>query len=76
MSNSLLPRELYHPWNSPGQNTDMSSLSLPNPRIEHRSLTLQVDSLPAEPQGKPSYKKENDKPISQMNIVAKILNKY
>ena len=26
---------------------------LPNPGIEPRSLTLQADSLPAEPQGKP-----------------------
>ena len=26
---------------------------LPNPRIKPRSPTLQVDSLPAEPQGKP-----------------------
>ena len=26
---------------------------LPNPRIEPRSLALQVDSLPAEPPGKP-----------------------
>ena len=26
---------------------------LPNPGIEHRSLALQADSLPAEPQGKP-----------------------
>ena len=26
---------------------------LPNPRIEHRSPALQMDSLPAEPQGKP-----------------------
>ena len=26
---------------------------LPNPRIEPRSPTLQADSLPAEPQGKP-----------------------
>ena len=36
----------------------MGSLSLlwgnlPNPGIEPRSPTLQVDSLPAEPQGKP-----------------------
>ena len=29
---------------------------LPNPGIELRSPALQVDSLPAEPQGKPSYK--------------------
>ena len=41
-----------------GQNTGVRSLSLlqgnlPNPGIEPRSLTLQADSLPAEPQGKP-----------------------
>ena len=28
---------------------------LPNPGIELRSPTLQVDSLPAEPPGKPKY---------------------
>ena len=33
------------PFPSPGH--------LPKPGIEHRSPTLQVDSLPAEPQGKP-----------------------
>ena len=33
------------PFPSPGD--------LPNPGIEPRSLTLQADSLPAEPQGKP-----------------------
>ena len=43
---------------SPGQNTGVSSPSLlqgnlPNPEIELRSPKLQVDSLPAEPQGKP-----------------------
>ena len=30
---------------------------LPNPGIEPRSPTLQVDSLPTEPQRKPPYKK-------------------
>ena len=49
---------LYSPWNSPGHNTRVGSLSLlqgelPNPGIEPKSLALQVDSLPAEPQGKP-----------------------
>ena len=34
------------PFPSPG--------GLPNPEIEPRSSTLQVDSLPAEPQGKPN----------------------
>jgi len=43
--------------NSPGQNTGVGSLSLhqgnlPNPGIEPGSPTMQVDSLPAEPQGK------------------------
>ena len=28
MSNSLQPNELYSPWNSPGQNTGVDSLSL------------------------------------------------
>ena len=42
-------------WNSPGQNNwpFPSPGDLPNPGIESRSLTSQVDSLPAEPQGKP-----------------------
>ena len=46
-------------WNSLGQNTGVGSLSLlpardlPNPGIKPRSPTLQADSLPAEPQGKP-----------------------
>jgi len=34
-----------YPFPSPGD--------LPNPGIEPRSLALQADSLPAEPQGKP-----------------------
>ena len=55
MSDSLWPRGLYSPWNSPGQNTGVGSLSLlqgnlPNPGIKPRSPALQVDSLPAEPQ--------------------------
>ena len=59
MSNSLWPHGLYSPWNSPGQNTGVGSLSLlqgifPNPGVELRSPTWLVDSLLAEPQGKPS----------------------
>ena len=47
----------YSPWNSPSQNTGVGSLfpspgGLPNPGIEPRSPTLQVDSFPAEPPGK------------------------
>ena len=58
MSDSLRLHRLYSPWNSPGQNTGVGSLSLLqgdllNLGIELGSLALQVDSLPAEPQGKP-----------------------
>ena len=58
VSDSLQPHGLYSPWNSPGQNTGVGSLSLlqgnlPSPGIEPRSPTFQVNSLPAEPQVKP-----------------------
>ena len=55
---SLQPRGPYSPWNSPGQNPGVGSLSLlqeifPNPGIKPRSPALQADSSPAEPQEKP-----------------------
>ena len=58
VSNFLQPHALFFPWNSPGQNTGVSSLFFlqvitPNPGIKPRSPALQADSLPAEPQGKP-----------------------
>ena len=58
MSDSLQPHGLYSPWNSPGRNTGVGSLSLlqgnlPTPGVEPRSPALQADSLPAEPPGKP-----------------------
>ena len=40
-----------------------SPVYLPNPGIEPRSPTLQADSLPAEPQGKPKRMK-----ITQISI--------
>ena len=43
---------LYSPWNSPGQNTGVGSLSFFQ-GIEPRPPALQADSLPAEPSGKP-----------------------
>ena len=57
VSDSLQPHELYSPWNSPGHNTGVGSLSLlqgifPNPGTEPRSPALQAGSSPAEPQGK------------------------
>ena len=42
------PWTIYSPWNSPGFRTQGL-----NPGIEPKSPALQVDSLPAEPQGKP-----------------------
>ena len=64
VSDSLRPHGLFSPWNSPGQDTGVGSTpgdlqwdspgDLPNPGIKPRSPTLQEDSLPAEPPGKPS----------------------
>ena len=57
LSDSLRPHGIYSPWNSPGQK--MSGLpfpspgDIPNPGIKPGSPTLQVDSLPSEPPGKP-----------------------
>ena len=52
------PHGLYSPWNSPGQNTGVGGLSLlqgifPTQGSNPGLPPLQVDSLPAEPQGKP-----------------------
>ena len=49
----------YSPWNYPGQNTGVGSFSilqenLPNPGIEPRSPTLQVDSSLSGLPGKPN----------------------
>ena len=57
VSNSLQPHGLYSSWNSPGHSTRVEPFPspghLPNPGIEPMSPTLRVDSLPAEPQGRP-----------------------
>ena len=57
LSNHLQTHGLYSPCNSPSQNTGVGPFpspgDLPNPGIKPRSSTLQADSLPAEPQGKP-----------------------
>ena len=57
MSDCLQPHGLYSPWNFPNQNTGEGSLSLlqgifPIQGSNPRCPTLQVDSLPAESQGK------------------------
>ena len=57
VSNSLQPHGLYSSWNSPGLNTGVGSLSLLqwifSIQASNPCLPQQVDSLPAEPQGKP-----------------------
>ena len=58
LSDSLQPHGLNSPWNSPGQITGVSSLSLlqgifPNPGIKPRSPTLQADFFPNWATGKP-----------------------
>ena len=56
VSSFLQLHGLYSPWNSPGQNTGVGSLSLLqgifSTQGSNTGLT-QADSLPAEPQGKP-----------------------
>ena len=58
MSDSLLCRGLYNPWNFPGQNTGMGSLFLLQGISETQGSnpglpTLQAYSLSAEQSGKP-----------------------
>ena len=59
----------YSPWNSPGKNR-VGSLSLlqgifPTQGYEPRSPALQVDSLPAEPPGKPKNTGVSSFPLLQ-----------
>ena len=57
MSDCLLPHGLYSPWNSPGQNNGVANRSLLQGIFRTHGLnphlTVQADSLPAEPPGKP-----------------------
>ena len=69
-SDSFRPHGLYSPWNSPGQNTGVGNLSLlqgdlPNPGIKTRSPSLQADTLPAEPPGKPKNTGVGSLPLLQ-----------
>ena len=55
MSDSLRPHGLWGPWNSPGQNTGVGSLSLlQGIFLTKGSNPLWADSLLAEPPGNPS----------------------
>ena len=72
-SNFLQPHGLYSPWNSPGQNIGVDSLSLlqgnlPNTGIEPRSPALQMDSLPAESQVKPKNTRVGSHSLLQGNL--------
>ena len=58
MSNSLWPHGVYSPWDSPGQNTGVSSLSLlqgnlSKPESNLGFLRWRQILLPTNPQGKP-----------------------
>ena len=65
LSDSLWPHGLYNPWNSPGQNTGVGSLSLLS-GIEPRFPAPWVDSLPVKPQGKP----EKTHHLTQITLVS------
>ena len=55
----LLPTRLLYPWGSPGKNTGVGCHAMPSSkcssqrRDQIRSSTLQADSLPSKPPGKP-----------------------
>jgi len=53
LSDSFRPHGLYSPWNSPGQNTGVGNHSLLQGIFKPRYPSLQADSFPAEPPGKP-----------------------
>ena len=52
MTDSLRPHGLYSPWNSPGQNTGMGSLSFSSGSSWPRNGTRVSNSFPAKLQGK------------------------
>ena len=53
MSDSLKPHGLYSPWNSPGQNTGVGSLSLLQGIFPTQVSCIVGGFFTAEPQGKP-----------------------
>ena len=68
-SNSLGSHQLYSPWNSPGQNTGLGSLSLLQGIFLTQGLNSGLphcrDSLPAVPQGKPRNTGESSLSLSR-----------
>ena len=53
VSDSLKPHGLYSPWNSPGQNTGVGSLSLLQGIFPTQVSCIVGGFFTAEPQGKP-----------------------
>ena len=76
----LCPHGLYSAWNSPGQKTGVGSFFLlqgifPTLGSEPRSPALQVDSLPAEPPGKPKNTGVDTYPFSRGSFRTKNLTR-
>ena len=69
VSDFLQLHGLHSPWNSPGQNTGVGTLSFSRgssqPRDRPRSWALQADSLLVEPQGRPKNTKVRGLPRLQ-----------
>ena len=67
VSDSFNPMDCsLSPWSSPGKNIGVGSHALlqgnlPNPGIEPGSPILQADSLPSEPPGKPTNRRDEPK---------------
>ena len=69
VSDSLWPHGLHSPWNSSGQNTGVSSLSLlqrifPTQGSNPGLLHCQANSLPTETQGRPKNTRVGSPPFS------------
>ena len=79
VSDSLRPHGLYSPWNSPGQNTGVGSLSFlqgsSQARIKPRSSALQADPLPAEPPGNPENTGVGSSPLLQQIFLTQEWNR-
>ena len=80
MSNSATPWTIQFmecPWPEYWSGLPFPSpRDLLNPGIEPRSLTLQADSLPAEPQGKPKNTGVGSPPLLQRLFLTQELNRH
>ena len=75
VSDSLRPRGLYSPWNSPGQNTGVGRHSLLQGIFPTQGLNIAGRFfLPAEPQGEPKNTRVGSLPLPRQIFQTQKLN--